>query len=76
VWLVKKKNTNDVYAMKIVNFAEKVNFQKFLKFLFLDEQKSFTIFVERKFNFLEVIRRFCSKSSLHIRKRDLFMLCD
>ncbi|KAL4486381.1 hypothetical protein ABPG72_007167 [Tetrahymena utriculariae] len=25
VWLVRKKNTEDVYAMKIVNFAEKMN---------------------------------------------------
>jgi p70 ribosomal S6 kinase len=25
VWIVKKKNTEDIYAMKIINFAEKMN---------------------------------------------------
>jgi hypothetical protein len=24
VWLVKRKKTNDIYAMKIINFGEKV----------------------------------------------------
>ena len=26
VWLVKRKLTGDIYAMKIINFAEKVKF--------------------------------------------------
>ena len=30
VWIVRKKNTQDIYAMKIVNFAEKVLIKNYI----------------------------------------------